>query len=214
MKVSERGIFALALHEGVVPAPYFDSVGVWTFGIGHTASAGNPDPAKMTRGNPDNLEPVLRKVFDVFRRDLARFEARVNDAVKVPVTQSEFDALVSFDFNTGGIYRAKLTEHLNRGDRAAAGKAFMGWLKPPEIKGRRKAEQALFMRGEYPSGTVPVWGVTAGNKPSFSRVARRLNQEDVARYLGAAAKAAPRPAPSLLTIIINALRVLFGRIGK
>src|SRR5690554_8022217 len=105
MKVSDRGLAFIAGHEGVVPYPYRDSVGVWTFGIGHTASAGAPNPAGMTRG----VERPLEEVFATFRRDIAKFEARVNAAVKVPLAQHEFDALVSFDFNTGGIHRAKLT---------------------------------------------------------------------------------------------------------
>ena len=42
MQMTERGLLALAGHEGVVPAPYRDSTGTWTFGIGHTAAAGAP----------------------------------------------------------------------------------------------------------------------------------------------------------------------------
>ena len=38
--VSTRGLVEIASHEGIVPMPYFDSVGVLTFGIGHTRSAG------------------------------------------------------------------------------------------------------------------------------------------------------------------------------
>jgi hypothetical protein len=36
MRVSPQGIAELASHEGIVPYPYLDSVGVWTLGIGHT----------------------------------------------------------------------------------------------------------------------------------------------------------------------------------
>jgi len=195
VRVSERGIFALALHEGVVPAPYLDSVNVWTFGIGHTASAGGPDPAAMPRGNPVDMDAALMQAFDVFRRDLARFEKRVSDAVKVPLKQHEFDALVSFDFNTGGIGRAKLTKHLNAGNRAAATNGFMGWLKPPEIKGRREAEMRLFREGVYPGGTVPVFGVTASNRPNMRSVLRRLTQAQVLGYMQSAQPTAPA-APS------------------
>lgn len=39
IKVSPEGMFTLALHEGLVPGPYRDSVGVWTYGIGHTSRA-------------------------------------------------------------------------------------------------------------------------------------------------------------------------------
>jgi lysozyme len=192
MKTSDRGIYAIALHEGIVPAPYLDSVGVLTWGIGHTASAGAPDPAKLPRGNPENVDAVLPEVFEVFRRDLAKFEARVKRAVKVPLKQHEFDALVSFDFNTGGIQRAKLTEHLNNGDKAAAARGFMGWLRPPEIRSRRESEMRLFRDGVYPSGLVSVFGVTASDKPDFRQVRKRLTQDQVLAHMRGGPVSAPR----------------------
>jgi lysozyme len=143
----------------------------------------------MPKGNPANLDAALTEAFAVFRRDLARFEKRVNDAVRVPMKQHEFDALVSFDFNTGGIHRAQLTKHLNAGNRPEAARAFMGWLKPPEIRSRRESEMRLFRDGSYPSGLVSVFAVTAGNRPAFRNVLRRLSQDQVLGYM--------RPAPSL-----------------
>jgi lysozyme len=211
MKVSDQGIFALALHEGIVPAPYLDSVGVWTFGIGHTASAGAPDPATLARGNPADLDAALAHAFAVFRHDLAKFEKRVNDAVKVPLRQHEFDALVSFDFNTGGIGRAQLTRHLNNGDRKAAAAAFMGWVKPPEIRGRREAERRLFEFGTYPSGTIAAYAVTAGNKPDFRRVLRKLSQAQVLAALqaaGAPASKTSQPAGGKTGLIALLLRLI------
>ena len=70
--MSTRGKIEIAAHEGIVQMPYRDSVGVWTFGIGHTASAGAPDPAKMPRGE---ARPIT-EVMQVFSRDLKRFEDR------------------------------------------------------------------------------------------------------------------------------------------
>jgi lysozyme len=209
MKVSDRGIFALALHEGIVPAPYLDSVNVWTFGIGHTSSAGDPDPATMPRGNPENLDAVLPEVFAVFRRDLARFEKRVNDAVRVPMAQHEFDALVSFDFNTGGVHRAQLTKHLNNGDRAGAARGFMGWLRPPEIRDRREGEMRLFRDGTYPTGLVSVFGVTDGNRPDFRQVRRRLTQDQVLAYMRGNAAPATQPASGGLWAALG--RIFGGR---
>lgn len=145
MKTSINGLCELASHEAIVPMPYLDSVGVLTFGIGHTASAGSPDPASFPMGE----EQPIKLVMETFAKDILDCEARVNRAVKVPIEQHEFDALVSFDFNTGGIFRARLTKLLNAGDRQGAADAFMGWLKPKEITGRRKAEQALFREGTY-----------------------------------------------------------------
>lgn len=160
MKTSPQGIVALVAHEGIVPGPYRDSVGVWTYGVGHTAEAGSPDPIALPRGMPSNLDAELKQVFRVLASDIPRYEAAVNAAVKVPLTQHEFDALVSFHFNTGGIARAQLTKHLNAGNRPAAAAAFMGWLKPISIKSRRVAEQKLFATGTYPAGKANVWQVS------------------------------------------------------
>ena len=52
MQMTDRGLLALVRHEGIVPGPYLDVKQVWTFGIGHTAAAGPPDPATMPRGMP------------------------------------------------------------------------------------------------------------------------------------------------------------------
>ena len=182
MKTSDAGLFALALHEGIVPAPYKDSVGVWTYGIGHTLGAGYPDPAKMQRGMPTNLDAALRDVFDLFRRDVAKYEAGVNRAVKVPVTQAQFDALVSFHYNTGAIGRASFVKRLNAGDEVGAAAGMMAWSKPASIIDRRKAEQKLFAKGIYPTGTVPVWKVD-GNGRVIWKPARRLTKDQVLALL-------------------------------
>ena len=83
MQITNRGLLALIRHEGIVPGPYRDARGVWTFGIGHTASAGSPDPARMPRGIPADLDAGIREAFKIFRTDLARYEAEVLRAVKV-----------------------------------------------------------------------------------------------------------------------------------
>jgi GH24 family phage-related lysozyme (muramidase) len=53
--------------------------------------------------------------------------------VKVPLAPHEFDALVSFHYNTGGIAKAALTRHLNAGNRVAAADAFLNWRRPASI---------------------------------------------------------------------------------
>lgn len=39
MKTSDKGIAFLVAHEGVVPGPYLDSVGVWTYGYAYDTLA-------------------------------------------------------------------------------------------------------------------------------------------------------------------------------
>lgn len=175
MKTSLRGAIEIASHEGIVLSPYRDSVGVWTIFVGHTATAGAPDPAALPRGKARPIE----EAFEVFRRDLARFEKRVNDAVHVSLAQHEFDALVSFDFNTGGIHRAELTKRLNAGDRAGAADGFMGWKKPPEIIPRRKKEQALFRDGAYAAdGHATVYRASSSGKVMWDS-GKRVNVADL-----------------------------------
>ena len=168
MRTSSQGVLEICEHEGIVPAPYLDSVGVWTWGVGHTAAAGGPEPKEMSRAMPSTdaaINSALILAVKQFAVDLVSYEDGVNQAVRVPLEQHEFDALVSFHFNTGGIHRANLTKSLNAGDPDAS-EGFMGWLKPPEIKGRRTAEMRLFETGDYDAnGTaIPVWGTDGKGK--------------------------------------------------
>jgi lysozyme len=188
---------ALARHEGLVPAPYRDSTGTWTFGIGHTAAAGPPDPVEMPRGMPADPDDGIRAAFRVFRSDLAAYEAAVLRAVTVPLKPHEVDALVSFHYNTGGIARAALTRHLNAGDREAAAQAFMNWRRPAEIIPRREAERDLFRHGRYPGGTIPVWSVDRAGRVDFSRPIRRLAESEALALLQPAKPDAPvTPTPT------------------
>jgi len=214
MKTSQQGIVALVIHEGIVPGPYRDSVGVWTYGVGHTFGAGPPYPAHMARGMPADLDKALRDVFALFVHDLAKYERDVTRALRVPVAQYEFDALVSFHYNTGAISRAKITSHLNAGFRLKAAAAFMSWSKPVEIIPRRKAEQALFASGTYPQGRATFWGVTPAGGGIW-RPQRTLSASDIAAMMGSVAPtgsvvdqkppvaapiAQPRPAPHAIEI--------------
>lgn len=168
-KVSPLGLVEIASHEGIVNAPYRDSKGVWTVGIGHTASAGPPDPA-IKRG-----EYSMTEIMGIFSRDIATFEARVRKAFTVPLNQHQFDAAVSFDFNTGGIDTATWVKRFNAGDVAGARKAFMNWSKPKEIIPRRKKEQALFFDGVYSSnGAVMLYPATESGQVLWDR-GQRVN---------------------------------------
>ncbi len=183
MNMTDRGLAALIRHEGIVPAPYLDVRDVWTFGIGHTGAAGDPNPSDMKRGMPADLDQGIREAFDTFRADIARYERDVRNAIAVPVEPHEFDALVSFHYNTGAIHSARLTRLLNAGLRDASAEAFMGWLKPGAIRPRREAERDLFRHGRYPEGTIPVWPVDASGRVSFARAARLLSEDEALELL-------------------------------
>ena len=95
-------------------------------------------------------------------QDIAKREDIVNNAVTVPMTQGQFDAMVSIVFNVGsgspsrdGIIRLKdgrpstLLRKLNARDYEGASVAFDSWISPGSnvekgLRRRRKAERALF----------------------------------------------------------------------
>jgi len=173
---------------------------------------------------PSNLDAALRDVFDLFRRDVAKYEAAVNRAVKVPITQAQFDALVSFHYNTGAIGRASLVKRLNAGDEVGAAAGMMAWSKPPEIIERRKAEQALFAKGVYPKGLVTVWQVSGAGRVIW-KPARRLSKDQVLALLDGpvaephkpaappsspAQRASPVPAPAPAKTGSGAVAALLG----
>jgi lysozyme len=85
-----------------------------------------------------------------FARDLQRYADEVSKAIKrAPTAQHQFDALVSFHYNTGAIRRATLTRRHLAGDYAAARLEFAKWIyndgrKMAGLVRRRAAEANLY----------------------------------------------------------------------
>lgn len=183
MHTSNAGLMGLVSHEGIVLSRYKDSVGVWTIGVGHTKAAGYPDPATFQG------ELTLGEAIGLFRHDIMKYERGVNAVVKVPLKQHEFDALVSFHYNTGAIGKASFVKKLNAGDRAGAMKGIMDWRKPAEIIPRRTSERDLFRTGKYPAPFATLYPATKSGKVEWGRGKR----VDLAKAL--AVKAAP-PEPA------------------
>lgn len=185
MKTSLAGAMEIIGHEGIVLTRYRDSKGIWTIGVGHTASAGKPIPASFTG------KLTVKEAIDLFRRDLAKFEKRVNAAFKVKLRQHEFDAAVSFDFNTGAIDEATWVRLFNQGKRDEAVRAIMNWSKPKEIVPRRQKEQALFRSGLYRGGGfATLYPADSAGRVQWSK-GRRI---DLAKEYGRISEE-PIPAP-------------------
>jgi lysozyme len=81
------------------------------------------------------------------------FERDVRKAVRVPLTDYQFDALVSFTFNvgSGALNKSTLLKHVNNGDFADAAREFKKWNKAggKELKGltRRRNSEAIVFSG-------------------------------------------------------------------
>tara|TARA_R100001198_G_scaffold51472_1_gene28829 strand:- start:25 stop:546 length:522 start_codon:yes stop_codon:yes gene_type:complete len=139
MQTSSAGLALIKEHEGLRLDAYLCPAKVWTIGYGHT---GDVHPGqRITEAMADLL----------LQADLKSFERAVSASVKVPLTQGQFDALVSFTFNVGaGAFRlSTLLRVLNEGDYRAAAKQFDRWVHGggkvlPGLVRRRRDERALF----------------------------------------------------------------------
>jgi GH24 family phage-related lysozyme (muramidase) len=86
-----------------------------------------------------------------FLKDLDRFVGGVLRAIgDAPTTQAQFDALVSFHYNTGAIAKATLTKKHVAGDHAGAAAEFGRWInaggrKLAGLARRRSEEAALYL---------------------------------------------------------------------
>jgi lysozyme len=100
----------------------------------------------------DNRVFSMEEVDAILRADLARFERGVSTSCPVPLTQGQFDGLVSFSFNVGlgTLQRSTLRQKVLRGDIEGASNEFLKYTKAggKVLKGlvtRRNDERALFL---------------------------------------------------------------------
>jgi lysozyme len=154
MRLSQRGAGATLGHEGIFLQAYLDPVGIWTIGGGHTEAAGGIAPRA---GMIITLDAALR----IFAEDMRKFEGRVTRAIKPAIIaqQHRFDALVSFDFNTGSIASGSVDDKLNRGDVDGAMTTLCAYVngggrRLPGLVTRRREEAAMFRSGRYPSRKI------------------------------------------------------------
>jgi len=139
--INEAGLELIKSFEGLRLEAYRCPAGVPTIGYGTTTGV------KMgTRITKAEAEALLR-------RDLEKFEAAVRSLVKVPLTDNQFSALVSFTYNlgAGALQHSTLLKLVNQGNFAAAAREFLKWNRAggrvlPGLTRRRQAEEALFIR--------------------------------------------------------------------
>ncbi len=169
METSTRGKIELACHEGLSTQPYFDSVGVVTIGIGATVSE---IPNLPNWPKTDSLS--IPDVFDLFHKSLIKYEMAVNKALRVDITQPQFDALISLCYNigTGGLTKSTLMRLINaKASMEEIRAAFLMWRKPIEILGRRKEEAELYISGDYQqSGIAQLYNTEGTGHIKWSKI--------------------------------------------
>lgn len=140
MKTSPAGRYAIRQREGCILHAYQDSVGVWTIGVGHT---GRMSPPLV---HPEMVINTIQ-ADQFLSADLGPTETVVNQCVSVPLTQNEFDALVSLVFNIGvnGFRGSSVLRQLNLRNYHVAADDFLMWDHPAALLGRRRAERLQFL---------------------------------------------------------------------
>jgi len=139
-----RGIELIKQFEGLELKAYMCPANVATIGYGTT----------RIKGQPVQMGTTITEshAITLLKTDLSTFEQAVNRNVSVPLTQNQFDALVSWTYNLGetNLRNSTLLRKLNARDYAGAADEFPRWNKSggKELAGltrRRAAEREMFL---------------------------------------------------------------------
>ena len=144
MNISEEGLSLIKKFEGLELEAYKCAAGVWTLGYGHTAGVQEGDVWSEEQAN------------EQLKIDMHVYAGYINDHVTCPLSQNQFDALVSWVYNLGpaNLKASTMLKVLNSGDyegvpaqikrwNKAGGKVLEGLIR------RREAEALLFVGRDW-----------------------------------------------------------------
>jgi lysozyme len=143
-RASRAALDLIKRFESLRLEAYLCPAQVWTIGWGHTAGVGPGDSITSARAE------------ELLEGDVAQVEADLPKVVHAPLTQGQWDALVSLCFNLrgGALGLARLAPRLvakiNAGDVAGAAAELLdinhaGGHVVPGLTRRREAERAVFL---------------------------------------------------------------------
>ena len=135
---SEKGLDFLHQQEGIRTDAYKDT-DKWAIGYGHNINVGDVifgdtingrvtqadiDRLNRTKGDLNISKAEARRIF---RQDLVKFEKAVCAEIDTPITQGQFDALVSYAYNggQGAVRRMVQRSDFNSGDFSRVPQAWM-----------------------------------------------------------------------------------------
>ena len=141
--ITKNGIDLIKSFEGFESEIYLDAAGLPTIGYGHLIRKGEH---KMFENGISEAAGEALLIKDVLAAENA-----VLRLINVPLTDGQFDALVSFTFNLGGgaLQRSTLRRKVNREEHEDVPREFLRWVWAGgrKLKGlvrRREAEAILY----------------------------------------------------------------------
>ena len=136
--ITQNGLDLIKRFEGFSRTVYFCPAGYPTIGYGHVVKDDEDFSAGIDEAKGEEL----------LRQDAQIAERAVLRLINVPLTDGQFDALVSFTYNLGGgaLQRSTLRRKINREEHAEVPEQFMRWVWAGgrKLKGlvRRRAAEA------------------------------------------------------------------------
>jgi lysozyme len=141
--ITRKGVDLIKQFEGFEPKIYLDAAGYPTIGYGHLVRDYEREWFK------NGISEAAGEALLI--KDVLAAEQAVLRLVKVPLTDGQFDALVSFTFNLGGgaLQRSTLRRKVNREEHADVPPEFVKWVwaggkKLRGLVRRREAEAAFY----------------------------------------------------------------------
>ena len=142
MNISQKGIDLIKNFEGCRLTAYRCPANILTIGYGHTGA----DVSTGQKITQEQAEKLLKSDLLVHCNNVSRL-------VKVPLTQNQFDALVSFEFNVGygNFASSTMLKLLNQKKYREAAAQFDRWVYANRkvlagLVKRRAAEKTLFLQ--------------------------------------------------------------------
>jgi lysozyme len=173
LTTSKEGLEHITKWEGLVLKRYICPAGKPTIGVGHVILPG------------ENYQEITKEqALEILAKDVERFESAVKKHITIPLNQNQFDALVSFIFNTGegGLVNTGVQRAVNSGFFASVPAKLEEWSKfrvdgvlkvNKGLLNRRKSEAQLFMKPvDVPSCVPPK--MTMWTKESLMKAQEKL----------------------------------------
>jgi lysozyme len=144
MEISKEGVCLIKRFEGCKLEAYYDAVNVLTIAYGRTKGVKAGDTCTQEQADA------------WLEEELQEYGGYVNEAVNVPLSQNQFDALVSWTYNLGpsNLNKSTMLKVLNNGEYEEVPAQMRRWNKAggkvlEGLTRRRNAESLLFEGKEW-----------------------------------------------------------------